>query len=251
VAGATAIVWHGGTPHTGAPLPPLERLAAACGLALVTTTRPGYGGTPPRPGRSVADAARDVGVLLEEHDLRDVVAAGYSGGGPHALALAALAPGRVRAVVTVASGAPYDGTEGWSAGMAAPEDLRAAATGGRRARAARPDAFDPAQFVDADWAVLAAGGAWEAVGDDAEAAAATSREAIVDDDVALTAEWRFDLADVRAPVTLLHGDADRVVPPHHAEALLAQLPDATLDLRPGDGHVAVLEGLAGALDALA
>lgn len=250
MVGPAALVWHGGTPHTGEPLPPLVALTAERGLRLVTTTRPGYGGTAARPGRTVADVARDVAGRLERLDLRHVVAVGYSGGGPHALALAAIAPARVRAVVAVASPAPYDGTEDWFAGMAAPGDLRAAVTGGRAARRARPDDFDAAQFVDSDWAALARGGAWEAVGEDAAAAGARSRDGIVDDDVALAADWGIALHDVRAAVRLVHGDADRVVPPRHAEVLLAQLPNATLDRRPGAGHVAVLDGLADALDVL-
>jgi pimeloyl-ACP methyl ester carboxylesterase len=49
--------------------------------------------------------------------------------------------------------------------------------------------------------------------------------------------WGFELADVKAPVRWWHGDSDNIVPLEHGEHVVARLPDATLKVLPGDGHL--------------
>jgi pimeloyl-ACP methyl ester carboxylesterase len=242
------LVWHNGSPHTGALLAPVVAAAAERGMRVVTYARPSYGGSTPRPGRTVANAARDVAALADALGLGSFHVAGASGGGPHALACAALLPDRVRAVATFASPAPYTDAFDWFAGMQAPDALRAALEGGRagRARFAETDAFDEAQFVVADWAALA--GAWAAVGSDAGAADEAGPDGLVDDDVAFTRPWGFELDAVRAPVLVVQGADDRVIPPSHGEALARALPRAELRLLEGEGHVSVLHHLPAALD---
>ncbi|GAA1055144.1 hypothetical protein GCM10017608_19960 [Agromyces luteolus] len=134
--------------------------------------------------------------------------------------------------------------------MHAPGALRAAAASrDDRMRFAETDEFDPAQFVDSDVAAL--GGAWGAVGRDAERAESSGPGGLVDDDVAFTRAWGFELADVRVPVLLVHGELDRVIPRSHAVRLVAGLPDARLWMRLDDGHVAVLAVVPEVLDWLA
>ncbi|MCD1569915.1 alpha/beta fold hydrolase [Agromyces mediolanus] len=249
---SAAIVWHPGTPHTGRPPAPLVAHAERLGLRLVSITRPGFGGSTPHPGRTVASAARDALAVLGAAGVTRAIAAGYSGGGPHALALAALAPELVGAVVAVASPAPFEGDTGvdgagWFAGMRAPGGLLAARDG-RAARLAyaEHEVFDPEQFLPVDWAALE--GEWGAVGEDAQAADAFGPDGAVDDDVAFVNDWDVELAEVSAPVLLVHGTGDRVIPFAHTERIAAALARAELHAREGDGHVAVLAGLAPALD---
>ena len=71
---------------------------------------------------------------------------------------------------------------------------------------------------------------------------------MVDDDLAYVAPWGFDPADIVAPVLVVHGDADRVVPPAHGRWLADRMASAELWLRPGDGHVSVLAVATDALD---
>jgi pimeloyl-ACP methyl ester carboxylesterase len=52
--------------------------------------RPGYGGSTPQPDRTVADAAADVAALADQLQVGRFAVWGASGGGPHALACAAL-----------------------------------------------------------------------------------------------------------------------------------------------------------------
>ena len=85
-AAAFTLLWHHGTPQTGALLEPLVRAASKRGIRLVSYGRPGYGGSTPRPGRNVASAASDVGHIAEALGFDRFAVMGASGGGPHALA---------------------------------------------------------------------------------------------------------------------------------------------------------------------
>jgi pimeloyl-ACP methyl ester carboxylesterase len=196
----------------------------------------------------VGAAAADVLAITTELGIERFAVMGASGGGPHALACAALLPERVSAAATFASPAPFTREFDWFAGMVAPGGLRSASEGGREGRAAfaETDEFDERQFVDVDWQTL--GGAWRALGQDAAAAAQASPDGLIDDDVAFVRPWGFELDRVHAPVLLVQGDADRVVPPSHARWLADHLPDAELWLRSGDGHVSVLEAVPAAMD---
>jgi pimeloyl-ACP methyl ester carboxylesterase len=244
------IVWHHESPHTGALFPPLTGEAAARGLRLVAVTRPGYGGSDPLPGRRVADGAPDLGRVLDVLGLHRVAVMGGSGGGPHALAAAAVLAERVAAVVTLASPAPFDDAPAWWAGMADDGGLRAA-TAGREARItwAASAAFEPSQFVDVDWAAL--DGPWAALGRDATAAGATGLQGAADDDVAFVTDWGFPLAAVTVPTFVVHGARDLVVPVEHGRRLAAALPTAVYEERPDDGHISVLAAVPALMDRLA
>lgn len=241
------LVWHHGSPQTGAPLPPLLTATAERGIRLVSYARPSYGGSSPRPGRDVASAARDVEAVADALGLGRFAVAGASGGGPHALACAALLPQRVTAAITFAGIAPYSEDFPWYEGMTSPGGLQAAAQGrAARAHYAESDEFDPTCFVAADWAAL--DGSWASLGEDATKAGAAGPDGLVDDDVAFATPWGFDPAAIDLPSLILQGGLDRVVPASHGEWLAAQIPAAELWLRPEDGHVSILLGFPLALD---
>lgn len=242
--GALTVVWHHGTPQTGALLAPLVEAAQARDIRVVSYGRAGYGGSSAQPGRTVSSAAEDVRQLADALGLDRFAALGASGGGPHALACAALLPGRVRAAAVYASPAPYTEEFDWYAGMADDSSLRAASEG-REARLAHHGEFVEDSFLPVDFETLK--GPWSVLGRDA-GAAESSVEAQADDDVAFTSPWGFELADVAAPVLLAHGGGDRVVPMAHAESLLRGLPHAELWLRPRDGHISVLHTVPVSLD---
>ncbi|WP_404312537.1 alpha/beta hydrolase [Agrococcus terreus] len=239
------VLWHPGSPHTGAVLEPVREAAAATGREVVSVARPGYGGAPRQRGRSVADGAVGAVRVLELLGLRDVVVAGYSGGGPHALATAAAAPERVAALLLLASVAPHGGA-GWFDGMVDPSSLRSAEAGAA-AREAHPERFDPESFVGRDWAAL--DGAWSALGADAQAGGETGALGLVDDDLAFVRPWGCALP-VGSRIRIAHGTDDRVVPFDHARTLERLLPRAEVVRHEGDGHVSVLEHLEEHLAAL-
>ena len=70
---------------------------------------------------------------------------------------------------------------------------------------------------------------------------------MVDDELSYVAPWGFAPGQVRAPVLLLHGGQDRIVPSSHAEWLASRIPSAELWLRPDDGHISVLHSAEAAL----
>ena len=109
---------HNGTPNSRHLYGPAVADAAARGLRLIGYDRPGYGGSTPQPGRTVADCAADVRAICAELGLDRLAMWGISGGGPHLLACAALLPGLVTAAASLASLAPSDvGGLDWFDGM--------------------------------------------------------------------------------------------------------------------------------------
>jgi pimeloyl-ACP methyl ester carboxylesterase len=219
--------------------------------------RPGYGESTPRPGRRVADVAGDIADVLDELGAGEFITAGWSGGGPHALACAALLPGRCLAAASMAGVAPH-AAEGldWLGGMGA-ENLAefAAAEAGEQPLTAflTPAAAELAavtgagvaeSFGDLVSTTDKAAAAGEYADHLAEALRAAVRTGIAgwrDDDLAFTADWGFTMADVAAgaPVAVWQGDQDRMVPFSHGQWLASHIPGAHAHLLPGEGHLTI------------
>ena len=252
----TPLVFHHGTPFAAILFDPMVDAAARHGLRLVVYSRPGYAGSSPQPDRTVASVAGDVSALLDELDADRFVTAGWSGGGPHALACAALLPERCGAAATIAGVAPYDvpGLD-WLDGMGAEniEEFAAAAAGVPDLTAyldAQAKAMANVQGVhiaaalgdlvtDVDRRVLT-----DAF---ADYTAAAFRKAISagiagwrDDDLAFLDDWGFDLAAVRTPVSIWQGDQDRMVPIAHGRWLAGHVAGAAVRLLPGEGHLSLM-----------
>lgn len=243
------VLWHHGSPQTGAPLGPLVSAAAERGIRLLSYGRPSYGGSSPRPGRNVASAASDVAQIADELGIARFAVMGASGGGPHALACAALLPDRVTGVACLAGLAPFD-ADGidWFGGMASDGASLRAAAAGRHARELREETeeFDSESFTERDYAALA--GSWASLGADVGLAAAAGADGLIDDDLAFVAPWGFAVTEITAPVLLVHGGQDRVVPPAHGEWLLHHCPRSELWFRADDGHISILDACPPAMD---
>ncbi len=248
-AGRLAVFWHHGTPNIGAPPEPLFPAADQLSIRWVSYDRPGYGGSTPYPGRNVASAAAYVSSIADALGIDRFAVMGHSGGGSHALACGVLLPERILGVVSMAGLAPFS-AEGldWFADIAPSgvASLRAAAEG--RAAKERYEASageqDPG-FIPADWATLS--GEWSWLGDVVGPAVEAGPGGLIDDDLAYVAPWGADPARVTAPVLLLHGGRDRVVPNSHGEWLACRCPSAELRLYPVDGHISVLNHGAAAM----
>jgi pimeloyl-ACP methyl ester carboxylesterase len=251
------LVFHFGTPSAPGEFPVLTDAVAARGWQLVAHARPGYAGSTRQEGRSVADVAGDVATILDAFGLGRFVTVGWSGGGPHALACAALLPDRCAGAATLAGVAPYD-ADGldFLAGMgeenvrefgaaarsrAALEALLEAEAAelsqvsGERIAAALGDLVD-----DVDRAAL--------TGDFAEATAGLTRAALatgsagwLDDDLAFVKPWGFDLSAIAVPVAVWQGAHDRMVPFAHGEWLAAAIPGARAHLSDDEGHISLVQ----------
>ena len=240
--GDLVVLWHHGTPNTGAPPSPLFGASEPLGIRWISYDRPGYGGSTPRPDRTVASAATDAAAVADALGVDRFAVMGHSGGGPHALACAALLPDRVTAAVSVSALSPYTTDDAYFAGMAdgGVASLRAALAGraAKERHAARPDDGADIGFLPADWTALDTDWSW--IQQIVAAGVASGPAPLVDDDLAFVRPWGFPFAAVTAPVLLVHGAADRMVPSVHATRLAALLPAASSRIIPEEGHITVL-----------
>jgi pimeloyl-ACP methyl ester carboxylesterase len=244
------VFWHHGTPNIGTPPAPLFPASDRLDMRWVSYDRPAYGRSTPYPGRNVASAAGYVATVADALGIDRFAVMGHSGGGPHALACGALLPERVLAVVGVASLAPFgaDGLD-WFAGMSPSgvAALRAAAEGRVAKEKHQASAeFDPEMFSPNDHAALA--GTWSWFGEVVGPAVESGPDGQIDDDLAYVAPWGFDPAQVVAPVLVLHGGEDRIVPAAHGEWLARRCRSAELWAYPDEGHISVLNHGVAALD---
>jgi pimeloyl-ACP methyl ester carboxylesterase len=238
-----AVVWHHGTPNLGTPPAPLFDTSERLGIRWISFDRPGYGGSTPAPGRTMASVAADLTALLDTLGIGTCALMGYSGGGSYALGAAAVLGDRVEAIATFAAIAPYDAAGlDWYDGMIASgrASLRAAAEG-RAAKLRHENSgveYDP-EFTAADVAMF--DGPWGWLGSVAgEQSMPDGPDGLVDDDCSYTLDWGCDPATIAAPTLLVHGADDGVIPCAHSEWLAATLPAAELVLLPDAGHIAAL-----------
>jgi pimeloyl-ACP methyl ester carboxylesterase len=261
------LLFQSGTPCAAVLFPPLVAAASNHGLRTVAYSRPGYANSTPKPGRSVADCAADIFAVLDAINARTFVTVGWSGGGPHALACAALLPGRCAAAASIGSVAPFgvDGLD-WFAGMASNnvEEFSLAAEGEAVLTPALEDWAKGLAQIDGASIATSLGGLVTDVdraaltGQFADFVAASFRGGVStgiagwrDDDLAFTRHWGFSLADITAPVALWHGDQDVLVPFAHGEWLATHVPHARANLRSGVGHLSLVgDGISEIIDDL-
>lgn len=265
--GGIPVVFHHGTPGDGTAYQPFVALAAERGLRLVTYARPGYGRSTRNPERSVASVAPDIAELLDQLGAPRCYTIGWSGGGPHALATAALLPGRVIAAATVAGVAPHEANGlDWMAGMGTENVIEfRAAQGGPAALQAFLEhegswvaSITPEQVAAGFGDLISEVDRASLSGEFASWMAGTLRRAIsggiwgwLDDDLAFVRPWGFDIGALSRPVAIWQGAQDRMVPFAHGEWLAAHAGSATAHLLPEHGHLSLAVGsMAGILDDL-
>jgi pimeloyl-ACP methyl ester carboxylesterase len=205
-------------------------------LRVITYDRPGYGVSTRMPGHRVADAAAEVRIIADFLGLDRFAVAGISGGGPRALAAAALLPDRVTRCATVVSGAPFTAaTLDFYGGMA--DDDRA----GWQAAHEGGEALDVECSDTLEWAVAGLPGV--TFGSEEEGAmlrdtlSEAFRQGVVgyrDDRLAVVQDWGFSLGDVRAPARIMLARGDFSIPASHGEWLMAHVTGATLVPVDGD-----------------
>lgn len=250
-AGPPVLFFHG-TPATAGKAAVVADAARANGIRLVAVSRPGYGAstiTPPGLTPVAADACE----LADHLGLGEVVSMGISGGAPYALALAALAPDRVSSVAVL--GGPGSHSE-VTPDVLDESDLRAidllAAGDVDAATAILMESterfFGPMQQLSPEdfhaelQKTRPPGENWFEDKPDLlpvfEAdfqRALSSLDGFVRDNLSWLGTWDFDLGQVTAPVRLVHGADDRMVPAKHGEWLHERLPNSERHVVPG-GH---------------
>jgi pimeloyl-ACP methyl ester carboxylesterase len=246
------ILFQHGTPGNATRYETWFAEAESRGLRPVAYSRPGCATSTRDPGRTVASAAGDIAALLDALGIDEFVSVGGSGGGPHVIGTAALLPGRCLAAAALVTVAPWE-AEGldWFAGMTQSnvDEFTAALAGEATLRewmAAHGEEFRhvtgpellgamEGMLDPVDQAV--ATGAWaEHEADGMRRALEHGFDGWVDDDLAFTRPWGFDLGTISTPVHVWQGELDLLVPWSHGEWLAEHIPGATFTLARGHGH---------------
>jgi pimeloyl-ACP methyl ester carboxylesterase len=251
------VLVHAGTPGSSLLYEPVVRDAEHRGIRLFSYDRPGYAGSLRDEGRNVAACAADAEAVCDALGIDRFCVWGISGGGPHALATAALLPERVAAAAALAPVAPFE-AEGldWFEGMGEQniEEFGVIFDGEDAHRAVlqrdREEllAISPEQLVEAWTTLLGPADREVLTGDLAAFLLESIRIGIkrslngwLDDDVAFTRPWGFDLDSIRVPVMHWQGEQDKFVPFGHGVWLSEHIPGVESHLTPDDGHLTLVE----------
>ena len=248
------VVFHHGTPGSGILYAKWELE----GVRLLAYDRAGYGGSSRKPGRTVVDVVADVEAVADALGLERYATWGLSGGGPHALACAAVGA-RTVAAASVAGVGPWnaDGLD-WLAGMGegnlrefdlvlAGEDALRPALERERSELVEAtseqlrEAMAP-HLSETDRAAL--------TGELAAYFASNMKHGLhagadgwIDDNLAFVRPWGFDLASIARPVLVVQGGDDLMVPRGHGEWLAANVPGCEARLDDAHGHLTLPEHL--------
>ena len=229
---------------------PGEADCAELGVRLVVPDRPGFGRSDPQPGRTLLDWANDVRELTAALGIDRFAIAGASGGAPFVAATAwRLGPRITRAAIIAGSG-PVD-APGAMAGMALERRLgywlaRRLPRLFRKVLELRGDPHgDPEGFFanytrhnpPSDQAILALPKVREMFLRTYAEATRQGPDAFAWEVTLASRPWGFALEEIAAPLTLWHGDADNSTPLGMARAVAARIPDARLQVLPGEGHL--------------
>jgi pimeloyl-ACP methyl ester carboxylesterase len=249
-------VFHHGQPGAALLWPELVSEADRFGWSVVMVTRPGYATSERHVGRRVSDAVTDAAAVLDHLGIDRFLTAGQSGGGPHALACAALLPSRCRAAATIAGLAPYDGVHDldWTAGMG-PENLaefEALIAGDRGLEAQIKELNDELGTIQADQLIDALGGllskpdkkvlagpAANFLAKMTRLSASAGHYGYWDDGQAFVRDWGFAPQAIRVPVTVWIAGQDLMVPPAHGEWLAQNIPGADRARMEEEGHISL------------
>jgi pimeloyl-ACP methyl ester carboxylesterase len=259
------LIFHVGTPSAATLFPHVTAVTEARGIGTASYSRAGYGGSTRSEGRTVTQEAVNTAALADHLGASTFFVAGWSGGGPGALACAALLPERVRSCVVFAGNSPSEevGAE-WLQWFPEGhrEELLALATGS--AEAFRPEYVEAAAALatltardlpraeapnaDRDAFALSPGLA-EALADSIRRGAA-GVDGWMDDAVASARPWGFRMRDIRVPVTIRHGELDQLCRVEHGRWLAHHVPGARGHILPGHGHTSVTAPFDEVLDEL-
>lgn len=244
------VIWcHGGPGSRLEPSYVADR-AAGQGWRLIGIDRPGYGNSDPQPGRTIGGWVPEALAVADHVGATHFFTVGLSTGGAYALALAALAPGRVRGVLLC--GAMTDMCDARARStMSRPHALAVWDAPNRDAAIAAAieshgtdgsrivSSSDGPPLAASDQAMLTAtwGREWMAA---VPAMFAHGLEGYADDRIADGGGWvDFDVNRITCPVTVLHGAADVITTPVHARHTAAIVPGAQLRLLDGHGHFSI------------
>lgn len=250
----TAVVFHHGTPGDSTSWRDWIEALSGTNLRAIAASRPGYGQSDRQQGRSVADAVDDLSQVLDEFGIKKFVTVGWSGGGPHALAMSV--DKRCAGVITLAGVGQYGKSDlDFLSGMG-PENLEefgvalqgeVALRSWMNVNAVGMQAVTGAGLREAFGGLIGKADKEVLDGNFADDMAAGMRRALshgfdgwIDDDLAFIRDWGFELSAINIPVLLWQGDDDFMVPHTHSRWLASKIPLAELNFIPENGHISLI-----------
>lgn len=251
--GPKAIVFHHGTPGSALSWQSWLHIVAAQGVFAIAYSRPGYGSSARRKGRTVISNSTDISEVLNHFGVTKTVSIGWSGGGPHALADTTL-PQCVGAITLAGVGEYGVDDLDFLEGMGEENHIEfgAAIAGEAQIEKWMQEHSGPMAEVTGEQLIEAFGGligdADKAAltGDVAEQMAAEYRDSLsngyfgwLDDDLAFVKHWGFEIRNITKPVELWQGNDDFMVPHAHGKWLATKIPTAKLIFVPGEGHISM------------
>ena len=253
----TALVCHHGTPSDATIWNDWHADAVENKLRLISVSRPGYAFSERKPGRSVSCAAADVEDVLDALGIEKFLVIGWSGGGPHALACAALLPERCIAASVLAGVGPHGESDLDSLSDMGPENIehKKIAIQGEEPLREWAKVNAAAWFTIADEDLVAALGGLVpeidvyALNEQGQAKiwASSIRRCLqngidgyIDDSLVFCKYWGFKPAEIQTPVTIWQGDLDLMVPFTHGQWLIKHIPNAKGMLEIGHGHISLI-----------
>lgn len=253
-----------GTPGSRLQLGIDEAAVRRAGVRLIAPDRPGYGLSTFQPERRLVDWPGDVVQLADHLAINRFSVMGVSGGGPHAAVCAAMLSDRV-AVAGIVSGAgpladsriAADSTRSMRLVTTLSRNRSKAfrtfiTIEGALARRWPTKALDlmAKQLPPYDAEVLSRPELRALFVRDVSSASRTSGRAHAQDFELFASDWGFNLGDIKVPVLLWQGDADKNVPLEHARMMHDAIPGSVLEVFEGEGHLLVANRLEEILVAL-
>jgi pimeloyl-ACP methyl ester carboxylesterase len=246
-----------GTPGSRSGPKPRSGILYRLGIQLICYDRPGYGGSTRYPGRRVADAADDVQTIADQLGIERFSVVGRSGGGPHALACAALLPDREKSTAVLVGLAPSNAAGlDWFDGMS-DDNVREYSTADadqtvlveRLRRRAERTVRDPesllelvrTQMAEPDRRVVDSAVFRRLLSQTYAEALRDGPYGWIDDVLALRGDWGFALDTITTPVLLWHGKDDTFSPINHTWWLANRIPGAEVQVQTVTAHFGAFE----------
>jgi pimeloyl-ACP methyl ester carboxylesterase len=256
--GTPVFLLHG-TPGSASGPKPRSIALHRLGVQLISYDRPGFGASDRQEHRSVRDAAHDVAAIADHLGLERFAVVGRSGGGPHALACAAVLPERVTRLAALVSLAPPDAPDlDWYSGMnsgnvdeyeSADRDQRALLdtldSWVKPSHSAARDLLNSLlpQLSDSDRRVIGDVALRRLLLTTYADGLRLGATGWIDDVLAFRKPWGIDLGAIAAPVLFWHGQDDQFSPVEHSRWLAANVPGSRLVIQPRSGHFGAVEVL--------
>jgi pimeloyl-ACP methyl ester carboxylesterase len=231
---------------------PAHEAAVAAGVRLISPDRPGMGLSTYQRGRRLTDWPADVAHLNEALGIGEFAVMGWSAGGAYAAVCAAAMGDRVTAAALLSSAVPLD-LYGTTRGLSMEDRVLLVLT--RRtprlasalmkvsivnASNARLFRAVMRTFPPADRTVLTEWGPPDLALSFVREAMRQGTEGCVQDYRIFGAPWGFSLEDIHVPVDIWEGSDDNTGPPGYRSFLKRHIPQATIHVVPGEGHLSLL-----------